>query len=127
MKFRTLYLLGFILAALLACILVFNFISGLYIRSLESPYVDPLLGRWLITWDANTAGEQEATIRLDRIDLRQWHVFVSRDGTVKFIDEEGCEHFGELSPSGDRAEGFYSGCRIYPDWVGKWEMSRLEP
>jgi hypothetical protein len=125
MKVRNLLLLGAGLMTALTCITAFIVASGTYIQTHESPFVDPLIGRWRIVWDAGTANEEVLIVRLDRISLRQWEAFVARDGLVFFVDDEGCEHMGEIASGGARATGYYTGCYKYPEWVGEWEMVRL--
>jgi hypothetical protein len=125
-RVRSLLLLGTGLVLVLACITVFVAASGAYVQTHESPYVDPLLGRWRIVWDAGKANEMALTAHLDRISLRQWEAFVTPDGAVSFVDDEGCQHVGQMTSGGARASGTYSGCRKDPEWVGEWEAVRLE-
>jgi hypothetical protein len=84
-----------------------------------------MLGTWKITWDRGRENEIIYLAKVDKIMLRQFFVFVSDDGTLTFIDDEGCHHLGTLNEDGNSANGTYTLCDKDPSWTGKWEAVKV--
>jgi hypothetical protein len=123
-RLKSVVLIAGLLAVSLVLIVGLRWLALSHVRNLAQPRLDPLQGRWEVTWDRGTEDEMSAEFALDRVTLRRFSFWVSDQGVVTFTDDEGCFHQGVMGEGGRLLSGQYSQCIRYPNWVGTWDAVR---